>query len=1173
MPKHMRARLFYVLVAAMPLIFFQNCTGGFKPNPGLSQSSQSSSGSVFSLLQITDPAPSAFVATSQALSGSCIGGTMVEITGDIQSPVNLPCADGKFSARVQFSSEDGMKTVVVRQGSNSYSRSFMLDTVAPELAVVAPAEGAAVRGQLSVQGVCEPGSLVNISYGASVQSLSCNGGMFSGALNLASADGMISLSFSQVDAAGNSARVTRAVLKDTLAPTLKINSPAGGASVQNGFTLAGNCESGLPVSVSGAGVSAAMSLNCTGGAFSGAISLSAGEGLKPLILSQTDAAGNTGTLNFSVNRKDPVNAPAVAITAPAANSATQGSITLQGTCTAGLNVAIAGNGVASPSSATCAAGTFSAAIALSNGDGAKNVTVSQTNGGVTGMDSRSFVKDTVAPALALSSPAANTAFPAQVNLIGSCENGLNVVISGPGVSAQASVACSGGAFSRTAVFSSGEGTKAFTLTQTDAAGNVTTVNRNFIKDSVAPAVTIASPAANTSAETGLTVTGACESGLNVEINGSGLQAPQSKACASGAYSFDILFSNGEGNKAVTVSQKDAAGNTGSASRNFIRIAAPVTLDGAMLYAQNCAGCHGALSNSTKLGRSASQISGAIASISQMQAIKLTNAQITAIADALKMSGPVQSKFTCDPAADPLPARTLRLSKREYAQTVTDLFGSSVPVATLIPEELDSIPTEDMNKGFDTVDLSMAQGHVNAYYDAAAALAEKVAANTNYITAIGTSCLSQAAPTSACVDQFIANFGLRALRRPLTSTEVAKFRGLYNTVNADAGPRPAIRVLLVAFLQSPQFLYRVEDQGVLVSGRTDLYKISPYETASRLSYLALGSMPDAALFTAAGNGGLDEPSEIQTQIRRLLTLPGAKAKARGFFAQWLRLDQAPQIDYPAAFVSGIQNVPGLRNAMITDFEDFVDYVIWTAKGDYKTLMTSNVAIVRNPDLAKIYGVASTSNQPVQLNSGTRAGLLTRPVFLQAATSSTNPIHRGAVILKRVLCTVIPSPDPNATPGALVPPTADDTKTTRQRYTEKTSPAACIGCHSVINPVGFAFETFDSIGRFRSQEAVYNSSNMLVNNLPVDASGGVQIDGAQHMVQNGIELASKVANSRQGPTCFIESYTQFTAGREPAAQDGCMMLRMEQSLTGTGGSIEKMLSSMAEGAEFTLRKVKP
>ncbi len=407
-------------------------------------------------------------------------------------------------------------------------------------------------------------------------------------------------------------------------------------------------------------------------------------GNKDVQISQTDAAGNIGSVNRTFNRTS--TGPAIAFTSPAANFAFKTKMTMTGTCQTGLNVYFSGAGINSTSNmhTMCTNGLFSAEVegGFTSGDGAKTIIVTQTNtSGQAGSASRTFVRDNLAPGITLVSPVANAEAKSGVQLVGNCENGLNVSISGTGISAASSLACANGMFSVPITFSANDGVKNIVMSQTDAAGNIGSVSRDFKRDNVAPVIAITSPAANTLGSTGLTIGGTCEGSYQVTASGSGVSSPVRKACSAGTFSIDVVFTAGDGNKVVQVAQTDGAGNSGTNSRTFVRGSVPV-LDGVTLYTQNCAACHGALASSAKKDRSATLISGAIAAIPSMGTTNLralTSAQISAIADALK-SPPVLASTATDIGAQPLK----RLNNREFRNTIFDLTGVDYPGSDSFP---------------------------------------------------------------------------------------------------------------------------------------------------------------------------------------------------------------------------------------------------------------------------------------------------------------------------------------------------------------------------------------------------------------------------------------------------------------------------------------------------------
>jgi hypothetical protein len=535
-------------------------------------------------LAFSTPAANTSAQTGLTITGSCEAGLTVNLSGTgLASPSTTTCASGTFSQAITFTSVDGTKAITISQtdaagNTGSASRNFIKDTTAPTLAFLTPAANTEAKTGVTITGTCENGLTVDLSGSglASPSTTTCLGGSFSQAIVFTGTDGTKTITVSQTDAAGNTGSASRNFIKDMTAPVLTFTAPAAGASAKTGVTITGSCETGLTVNLSGAGLASPATTTCSSGSFSQSITFTTGDGPKDITISQTDPAGNTGSASRSFVRDNV--APVLAFALPAANTEAKTGVTITGTCEAGLTINLSGTGLASPSTTTCASGTFSQAITFTTGDGAKAITISQTDeAGNTGTASRSFVKDTVAPVLAFSLPAANTVAQTGVTITGSCEAGLTVNLSGTGLASPSTTTCASGSFSQVITFTSGDGTKAITVSQTDAAGNTGSASRNFVKDATGPAVTIATPAANTPAQSSVTLTGNCETGLTLSFSGSGILSAFDGTCSGGTYSQTVFFSSGDGTKTITVSQTDAVGNLGTVSRNFIRDNAAPTL--------------------------------------------------------------------------------------------------------------------------------------------------------------------------------------------------------------------------------------------------------------------------------------------------------------------------------------------------------------------------------------------------------------------------------------------------------------------------------------------------------------------------------------------------------------------------------------------------------------------
>ena len=511
------------------------------------------------------------------LSGLCENGYVVDVYGTgVSSPMTTPCVSGTFTVNVPLSPVEGVKVINVRQidgvgNSTVDSRSYVRDNSAPGVDIVSPVSGPIPSQTVSLTGSCETGLSVDLSGTGltAPQSVGCSAGAFTATVTVTAGSGNKMVSAAQTDAAGNIGSDVETYILDLTAPIVLIANPADGTYVSSTVSLSGSCETGLTVNFTGTGVASPQSTGCTASAFSAVVNTSNGDGPKQVVASQTDLAGNTGSDTGNFMRDD--TAPVVAFTNPAPNTTAVNGVIVQGTCEAGLNVAISGGGVATPQTVTCATGAFSANVVFSPVDGSKNVIATQVDAaGNTGTASRTFIKDATAPVVTITDPAIGTIVSSDVILMGACENGLPVSIYGTGVLTNMSVSCIAGGYSASVALSAGDGAKVVNVAQVDAAGNTGTDSRNFVKDSTPPAVAITAPVAGTSAISGLTVLGTCEAGYDVLVSGSGVLSPLTVTCPTGTFTAPITFSAGDGNKQVDVSQADGAGNIGTDSRTFYK---------------------------------------------------------------------------------------------------------------------------------------------------------------------------------------------------------------------------------------------------------------------------------------------------------------------------------------------------------------------------------------------------------------------------------------------------------------------------------------------------------------------------------------------------------------------------------------------------------------------------
>ncbi|MGH1347411.1 MAG: DUF1592 domain-containing protein [Nannocystales bacterium] len=494
---------------------------------------------------------------------------------------------------------------------------------------------------------------------------------------------------------------------------------------------------------------------------------------------------------------------------------------------------------------------------------------------------------------------------------------------------------------------------------------------------------------------------------------------------------------------------------------------------------------------------------------------------------------------CSLGAEPI----RRLGRLEYANTLATLFpGVALPL---------DLPIEDGRvDGF----VGHASGQtastlsVARYEGLASDVAESAAQN-----------LGSWAPctddSATCTEDIAAELAMRAYRRPLDAEEEAAARALATAAYSDFGQVEAVQVTVEAILQSPFFLYRPQF-GVAGDGAT--VPLGDFEMASQLSYFFLDDMPDAELWAAAQAGELTDPDGLEAQARRLLVDPRAEDVLTGFLSEWLRLYKLEEVSLDeGAF-------PQWDETLQADLDEsarlFLHEALWEADS-WEALMSGSYGYV-NDRLAPIFGVAAPGSADfvrVELDPTQRRGILTQPGIL-ASTShgiSHSPIFRGVTVLDNIMCNPVPAAPPgfaDEDPNDVSP---EDICTTRdQVWLTHTNRSECLVCHNAIDNVGFTFENYDALGRFRTDE----------NGCSIDASGA--FPGEIGEVSGPIEAAEALANSTQTVRCAGEHVVRFTMGRSTREGDDCELEALADAVQ-AGGSLQEMFIQMTLSPTFRRR----
>jgi len=350
-------------------------------------------------------------------------------------------------------------------------------------------------------------------------------------------------------------------------------------------------------------------------------------------------------------------------------------------------------------------------------------------------------------------------------------------------------------------------------------------------------------------------------------------------------------------------------------------------------------------------------------------------------------------------------------------------------------------------------------------------------------------------------EFAATFAERAFRRPLAPDlrSLVVDRAFADAPDLDTG----LRRSLVATLGSPRFLFHEAD------GADDAFS-----AAARLSFGLWDSIPDEPLRQAAARGELATSEQIRSQAERMVRDRRTRAKVRDFLFSWLRVDLGPELAKDPA--RHPEFTPEVAADLRTSLELFLDDAVWNG-GDFRRLFTDDQLPI-NGRLAMLYGAtlpADAGFTRVRLDDGRRGGVLSHPYLMSVLSypASTSPIHRGVFLARSVLGNTLRPPQEAIAP---LPPEQHPELTTRERVALQTSSVACQTCHTLINPLGFALEEFDELGRFRTAERSANGVN------PIDASGSYAPRTGQAIAFHGSrELGACVAASHDAHEAFVQA----------------------------------------------------
>jgi hypothetical protein len=486
----------------------------------------------------------------------------------------------------------------------------------------------------------------------------------------------------------------------------------------------------------------------------------------------------------------------------------------------------------------------------------------------------------------------------------------------------------------------------------------------------------------------------------------------------------------------------------------------------------------------------------------------------------------------------------RLTRTQYSHTARDLLGLPGDHASRLAAD------EKVGLFYSNANNPVTELLVEQYMTTADELAAQVV-QTQMATLVP--CDPATADPATCGAQFVDSFGLKAFRRPLLAEERALMLALFNAGLADGGFADGIERVVTATLQSPQLLYHLE-LGAPPAGSPEVVALDQFMLGSRLAYFLWDSTPDDELLRAAGAGELSSPEALSAQAQRLLSDPRAAETIASFHHQWLGTDHLNGLEKDAEAYPEFS--PELRDAMSQETARFTDYVIRSGDGRLDTLFAAPFSFL-DPPLAELYGVELPQGHdpllPVQLDPTQRSGLLTHAGVLAVHSHANqgSPIRRGKMVRENLFCQPLAPPPPDAD---VTPPELDPNASTRERFEQHRADPQCAGCHSLIDPLGFAFENYDGIGAFRAMEA----------GKPIDASGevrGTDVDGTFVGVA---ALSQKLATSPQVRACVAQHWFNYALGRTKNDADTCSMNALTDAFAASNNIRDLLLALVTTDA---------
>ncbi len=377
---------------------------------------------------------------------------------------------------------------------------------------------------------------------------------------------------------------------------------------------------------------------------------------------------------------------------------------------------------------------------------------------------------------------------------------------------------------------------------------------------------------------------------------------------------------------------------------------------------------------------------------------------------------------------------------------------------------------------------------------------------------------------------------------------------------------AVQHIILVLLQSPEFLYIIELGEPIDEGHPDAdpedekrKRLTAVELVTRMSFFLTDTTPSADLLDAAEEGGLETEEQIRAVAEQLLSSPAAKDALTAFYGESFSLElldskiKDPDFfpDYDAA----------LASAMRTSVEKLLEDIVWTRNSDFREFITADYAFV-DSRLAGLYNLKNASKieefeKRKMPSSQRRAGFLGSAAFntIKSSQTDTSPTKRGVYVVNNLLCATIPPP-PADVETELPEDDPDKPKTKKDKLDAHMKDPACASCHARIDPPGYALETFDAVGRFRTKYE---------NGLAIDTNGDTQDLGE---FADASDLAQQIHDHPNFPVCMLLNLYRNASGRIESGGESQVIKGLAEQFVESEYKVLELLVSIVSGPAFRL-----